>query len=205
MELNDLLLKKEELLIMRDTSFFVPIHPVLLDGNIKLDPKIAQKVFPEAAYDWYRDLGEYVESLEEGQIKEWIETVFLAQKPEIITEFDSQRIRPIYWEDWTELNSNGFSRVFSIGRDNGGSLYFNQGEGRCKEFVSFESGHESIRFSKMKLKEFGESYSVGNLDGVILRVFAQHNIDYFPGALFLRNWTILYMNEALKQVMGKEE
>ena len=33
-----------------------------------------------------------------------------------------------------------------------------------------------------------------------MHVYAQHNIDHYPGALFLRNWAILYMNEVFKQV-----
>ena len=33
-----------------------------------------------------------------------------------------------------------------------------------------------------------------------LYVYAQHNVDSYPGALFLRNWAILYMNEVFKEL-----
>ena len=34
-------------------------------------------------------------------------------------------------------------------------------------------------------------------------VYAHHNIDAYPGALFLRNWAIRYMNEVFKQIFSK--
>lgn len=200
MELKDLLLKKEELPILRETSFFIPIHPTLLNPDIRLDSTIAKKVFPEAANDWYEDLRKYAESLEDESTRRWIEEVFLKQKPEVETEYSRQRVKSLYWEDQTESDPNGFVRVFSISRDGGGSLYFNEGEIDSREFVSFEREIKLIKFPRNKLIEFGKPYSLGDVEGVVLNVYSQHNVDHFPGALFLRNWAILYMNEALKQI-----
>jgi len=33
-----------------------------------------------------------------------------------------------------------------------------------------------------------------------LSVYGHHNIDHYPGALFLRNWAIKYLNEALRSL-----
>lgn len=203
MELKDILLKKEELPIKHNTHFFIPIHPRLLDSSIRLDPKLANNVFPEAANDWYEDLKKYAEGLEDNETKEWLNNVFLEQRPKILKEGRYQRTEPLYWEDKVDVEQNGFARVFSISRNFGGSLYFG-GIDECREFVPFE-GRGLIQFPKEKIQEFGhEAYSLGeDGKGVMMEVYRQHNIDSYPGALFLRNWAILYMNEAFKQVLDK--
>ena len=40
MKIEDLLLKKEELPIVGDTCFMIPIHPRLLDPSIKIDERV---------------------------------------------------------------------------------------------------------------------------------------------------------------------
>ena len=68
-------------------------------------------------------------------------------------------------------------------------MYFNENEiFSCQSF-----GKPYILFSEEKAKEFK---SKGNR----FFVYSPHNIDYYPGALFLRNWAIMYMNEVLKEV-----
>lgn len=196
MKLSDLFLKKEELPIIHETSFSIPIHPRLLKEDISLNPQIAQNVFPEATDSWYADLEQYSKGLEFGQMRDWIESVFLLSRPKILREYGIQRLSTIYWEDNVDFNPNGFARFFSISRNFGGSLYFNQGDPCVRD--CFFLGDKRIHFSEEKLKEFGEPLSGGG--AFIFNVYAQHNIDSYPGALFLRNWAILYMNEALKQV-----
>ena len=202
MELKDILLKKEELPILREISFFVPIHPTLLNPNIRLDPNIPRDTFRIATEEWYEDLKVYTESLEDKQKAEWIKQIFLSRKPKIKAKHSFQIIEHLSWEDQAILSDNGFARVFAINRNSGGSLYFNRDDSNCKWHIDLENGSELIKFSKEKLKEFGMPYSDGKLNGVDLYVYSQHNIDYFPGALLLRNWAILYMNGALKQTLS---
>ncbi len=60
-----------------------------------------------------------------------------------------------------------------------------------------------IRFSADKIKEFTmnpEKYAEIKR-GAKAYIYAKHNIDHLPGAIFLRNWSLLYVNEALKQVL----
>ncbi len=75
----------------------------------------------------------------------------------------------------------------------------------CKTFVSFDFSAGYIRFSKDKALEFNikdEIIKLGNdIEGVETYVYALHNVDYYPGALFLRNWAIRYLNDAVKQVL----
>ena len=42
--------------------------------------------------------------------------------------------------------------------------------------------------------------SIGEHEGVRVYTYNQHNIDNYPGALFLRNWVILYLSEAMKGI-----
>ncbi len=77
MELEEILLKKEEIEIFEKTGFYVPIHPSLLNESATLEKSLAKKVFPQAANEWYQDLKRYVEELQDAQERKWIRDVFL--------------------------------------------------------------------------------------------------------------------------------
>ncbi|MEK6823940.1 MAG: hypothetical protein AABY06_02790 [Nanoarchaeota archaeon] len=192
MKLEQLFLKKEELPILYKNCFQIPIHPKLLDENIKIDETIAKRIFPRAAKEWYEDLKNY--SPETDQEKEWIKNVFLKNKPKITKHFDLQILNG-FWQDEINFNENGFTRCFSISRNTGGSLYFNNGDLNCETFIP----NRYIQFSEEKIKEF-EFKKIEKYPRVYK--YAPHNVDDYPGALFLRNWAILYMNEVFKQIFS---
>lgn len=192
MELEKLFLTKEELPIIHQTGFQIPVHPKLLDENIKIRKNIAHEVFPKAVEEWYKDLIEYSKHNKNQEEKEWIKRVFLKEKPKIKKHFGSQRIMDL-WEDETDNTNNGFVRCFSISRDAGGTIYFNKGDLNCKAFIP----SLYIKFAEEKSKEFSAKESE-KYDSSF--VYSQHNVDYYPGALFLRNWAILYMNEVFKEI-----
>lgn len=56
MKLNDLLLKKEELLILHENCFQIPIHPKLLSSNTNINTDIAKRCFEEILSNWTKDL-----------------------------------------------------------------------------------------------------------------------------------------------------
>jgi hypothetical protein len=56
MKLERLFLKKEELPILYRTFFQIPIHPKLLNENIKIDKTIAERILPDVVNEWYEDL-----------------------------------------------------------------------------------------------------------------------------------------------------
>jgi hypothetical protein len=184
MELEKLLLTKQELPILNETCFQIPIHPKLLDPNLEIDESLARKIFPEVAEEWYEDLKEY--NPEDRERKEWINRVFLKEKPVVKKHYNHQILNG-FWEDDVNFLENGLVQCFSISRNAGGSIYFNENEFNCQSF-----GNIYIKFSEDKKKEFefekGKIYAYGS-----------HNIDHYPGALFLRNWAIKYMNEVFKQ------
>jgi len=192
MKLENLFLKKEELPILYKTCFEIPIHPKLLDPAIQIDESIAQELFPQAAEDWYKDLKNY--SPETNQEKEWIDGVFLKEKPKIEKHLCNQYLFG-FWRDEINFADNGFVTGFSISRDGGGSIYFNDWDDYDHHKTLIPNPY--ILFSKEKVKEFdykkSERFS-------ITFTYASHNIDHFPGALFLRNWAIMYMNEVFKQI-----
>jgi hypothetical protein len=205
MQIKKLMIKKEEIPILYDRCFQAPIHPRLLDSDVKVDENIARKVFPRAAKEWHAELTEYSKILEEENIKRWIEEVFLKRKPKIKKEYDYQVVDTLYWKDDVFTNENGFAYSLMISRNSGGTLYFDKNNFNCKTFAPFDASAGYIRFSKEKCLEFGienKDIRLGSgVEGVKVNVYDLHNVDYYPGALFLRNWVLLYLNEAMKQVI----
>jgi hypothetical protein len=185
MDIEQLFLRKEELPILHENCFQVPIHPKLLDSTLRIDETIAQRIFPKVAQEWYEELKKY--SPKDNQIKEWIDNFFLKEKPIIEKQFNHQMILG-FWQDDINTSENGFVTNFSISRNAGGSLYFNEDEDNCQSW-----GILYMKFSEDKKKEF-------QFDKNKIYVYSSHNIDHYPGALFLRNWAIEYMNEVFKQV-----
>lgn len=185
MKLEELFLKKEELPILYETCFQIPIHPKLLDSNLEIDELIARKIFPEVAEDWYEELSKY--NPEDIDRKNWIKRVFLKEKPVIEKHYNRQILN--YWQDDVNFADNGLVTCFSISRNAGGSIYFYKEDFNCRSI-----GSAYIHFSDEKLKEFKPE------DENNLFVYSSHNIDNYPGALFLRNWAIRYMNEVFKEV-----
>jgi hypothetical protein len=186
MELEKLFLAKTELPILHDNCFQIPIHPKLLDSNIKIREEIAREIFPQVAEEWKNDLKDYLPLERDLEKRKWYEEVFLKKREKIIRKNFSQFFG--IWEDNTQTLDNGFVCGFSISRNAGGSLYFNQEEMNCQSF-----GNIYIKFSEDKRKEFEN-------ENKRIWTYAPHNIDYFPGALFLRNWAIKYMNEVFKEI-----
>jgi hypothetical protein len=205
MELEKVLLKKEELPIevnenLYSPYFTVPIHPRLLDPNISMDKNLAREVFLRAAKEWYDDLRQYAKKIKNKENKNWIEHLFLGKKLSIKEEHGSQVVYPVRWEDTVFTSENGFAAHLSISRNAGGSLFFSKNE-------SVQGiGFRIVRFLPEKFLEYRCRISERDGDGsrgVAAYVYCQHNIAHYPGALFLRNWAILYLNEALKQVFEK--
>ncbi len=179
MDIGQLCLKKEELPIFGNVHkifFQIPIHPKLLDENIKIDRTIAQKIFPQLAEEWYEELKNYIPSGREEM--EWINNTF------------SKRNSKDNWEERVLFMNNGFVQGFSINKEKDGALYFDKKELNYKSYaLTF------INFSEEKYKEFAHEKEKSNIF-----VYSHHNIDSFSKALFLRNWTIKYMNEVFRQV-----
>jgi hypothetical protein len=160
MAINKLVLTKEELPILHDICFQIPIHPKLFDPSLQLNPLIAREIFPQVAEEW---------------------------QDELKNKF------PSGWEDGIQVDDNGFVTGFSISRDYGGALYFDKSDRHCTSLIPTRM----IAFSEDKVKEFEykklKDYSLSF-------VYASHNINDYPGALFLRNWVIKYMNEVLQEL-----
>jgi len=209
MKIEDILLKKEELPILNETYFQIPIHPKLLEISTTINTNIAKNMFEMAADEWYDDLKEYAAIVEEkpGNVgestKKWLERVYLKEKPKITEKYGMQTIESLGWESGVLVQTNGFARSLSISRDFGGTLYYNPSFSQMSgtAFVPLEDS-ETIKFSEEKIKEFSyRIYHDNQLKGGEMHVYNDHNIDNYPGALFLRNWAILYLNEAMKQVL----
>ena len=193
MKLEEVLLRKEELPIVGENRFQVPVHPSLLKEDVVFDARIASALFSTAAHEWYSDLREYVQTLPENTPderlrKNWITESYLDKPVEIIRENGRQRLR--FWEDLVGCDDRGFVTCFDISRNAGGSLYL--GNDFEREQFAFA---KLVKFNDDKKKR----YSIDKM-GMKMNMYSMHNVDYYQGALFLRNWAMLYLNEALREV-----
>lgn len=195
MKLEQLLLTKKELPIhtiegtLSCPNFQVPIHPKLMDPNIKIDEQLANNVFPQAAKDWHEDLSKV------AQNDEWIKDAFLKEKPNVEYARGEQTITSIGWHDHVLTAKNGFASSLSISRNHGGTLYLDP-----NNLQGWIYRHHA-NFSLEKFKAYNSSgHHKAVAASAYSYIYSTHNIDHYPGALFLRNWAILYLNEALKQV-----
>jgi len=202
MRLEELLLQKEELIIIGENRFQVPIYPSLLRSEITFDTTIAARVFPIAAQEWHEELQRYAEGLSEDSPSEkarksWIKESYLDKPVEIVRENGRQGVG--FWEDLVINDKRGFATCFSISRNAGGSLYLGDKFEREK-YVS----NRLIKFGEEKRRLYSINPNEGSTKMIM---YSMHNVDYYQGALFLRNWVILYLNEALKEVerQGKLE
>ncbi len=205
MNLGELKLKKEELPILHESCFEIPIHPRLLESNLTLPHDLASETFRETIDDWYEDLRNYVnkENLKPTKRK-WYENYWLKEKTKIERQGNHQVLMPCQWMDKYITQENGFARCFSISRDFGGSLYFPSSHGECEDILSLSSENRGyIRFSAEKAKEFGfEELELGDEKVVKVHIYGSHNIDHYHSALFLRNWAINYMNKAFEFIVN---
>lgn len=200
MKIEDLLLTKEEIPIIHETAFYLPIHPMLLDPAIMLDPNLARKVFPRAAEEWHEDLSKHTEALPEGQTKRWYLETFLSKSPKVTEEERFQKLNVCGWRGEFFPDKNGFAGGLSVTR-NSGSLYFDKGDLQCTLTLCPESNRD-LMFTLEKRKRFGYKDKLMTNDSLtFIHVYGRHNVDYHPAALFLRNWAILYLNEAMRQAL----
>lgn len=223
MDLESLLLRKEEIPITEIPDhdgnprphFFLPIHPSLVGSDeqhlvrpgVSLGHGIARRIFSDVASDWYDDLTDYRKSLDAShrflsgerldRYKKWIDSVYLAERAWVEKRSYKQVVMPMgTWQDHVHILDNGFVQDFMINRDYGGSLYvsWNSHE-RIQSFAGSQ-----VKFTGEKFSEYAAEDDFGRTGS---NVFLSHNMDYYPGGLFLRNWAMRWHNEALKELYGK--
>ena len=203
MNLNDLLLKKEELPIVtsdyhKTFSFRLPVHPALLRSDISRDPDLPNTVFRQAAQEWYSDLTAILSLVPDEEVRRWYQDVFLKNKPQFETRYGQLRLKKPLWECLSFPPETGFCTVLSISRNSGGSLIPPEEQFLPVRLVCFTPDKFSAYASQQTEQPITDSK--GNIRGVRGYAYGHHNIDYYPGALFLRNWGILYLNAALKSL-----
>lgn len=197
MDLEQLLLTKKEIPILYGKWFVVPIYPLLLRAEVEINPTIAHDVFPQAAEEWHTELKEYTSLLNNNEEKKWYEEYFLKEPVQIKEKQGRQCVYPLkIWEDGVEYRENYFARVLSINRNAGGTLFWH--EDVTPQYIN----PPFVQFSNEKFEAYkAEEMNFGKMKGVLAHAYDHHNIDHYPGALFLRNWALLYLNEAMRQVL----
>ena len=201
LSLDDLFLRKEELPILHGTSFHVPIHPLLLSEGVKISPLIPRQVFPIVAWEWFEEFTAYCDTVTDEETREWYQKSFLSRRPSFMEFADGLLgLKSPGWKPESYHLSNGFAHTLCIERSYGGSLYFNQGGSNYR--VPVLSGRNKyVLFSEEKARAFCfKDDSSSSSEKEYFHVYAHHNVEYYPGALFLRNWAVECVNKALRQV-----
>ena len=186
MNLADLLLKKEEIPITPEFRFRVPIPPILFDKDIKLDRLLAHKVFPLAVKDFIRDIKNYLEEnkvkpSEAKYLKEYLEHQVIENEG----AFGAQEYHGL--SDTVMKDPSGIAHALDIN----GDLNVCIEECPFKDWVGF-SEEKLKAYSNPRIIGFGHAYVPDN------------NVGTIDAAFFLRDWAILYVNEALKQANAQK-
>jgi len=203
MKLENALLKKEEVEIFGNTCFYVPIHPQLLGDSVNIDRRLAKKVFPQAAREWYEDLKKSFVSMDAEQRKS-IKPFLKKPRIKVLypgSEYESHMIAERYWnDDNITTMKNGFARTLILCLSSSSpSLYLSHEN----ELTYISTRY--VKFTPEKFYEYACRKSIDADNSCYAHVYLQHNIDSYAQALFLRNWAILYLNKALKQISKSEK
>jgi hypothetical protein len=170
-------LRKNEVPISRVNSFFMPIHPKLLDSKLSIDENIAKEQFLVAVDEWWTEIQPVKEKYS------YIPNI----KPEIIQEHGQYEF--LGWNDNAGFFDNGFVQSFSICREDG-SIFYNPNDINCFSPMSM-----SRNIDTHKLAEFI------NPQDKYIHAYSSHNLNTYPAALLLRNWSLNYMNEVFKRYL----
>jgi len=189
-DLELVLLKKEEIPISPSVNysyvrpnFTIPIHPKLLDPEVKVNPELARLVFPQALEEWQKDLPKLAQKLKHCEVAQEHLKKYSGKK--IIWERGT--IRPMGWNCEVYTISNGFAYKLDLGGQD--DIVYDE--------ATITPWNTNFSFTSKKFKQYASQ------DGDVAR-YSLHNVDHFANALFFKNWAILYLNEALKQVFGKK-
>lgn len=192
------LLKEEIPIWGRDnTGFYLPIPPKLLHQDTRLNHRLANDVFPKVAQEWHEDLRQFMNVRElDGQTREFYGRFLKDRPPEIIVEAGKQTLSSVMgWRDEVTTDERGFAYGLSISRNGGGTLYYNPTMGDSESVIPLDGKpNRFFRISREKALQLALD------DRGRIKVYAPHNIDHYPGALFLRNWGIAYVNAAMKSL-----
>ena len=171
----------------------VPIYPALLREDIQLDSQIAHRVFAQVAQEYLLDLEKYTETMQDEKKKEYYQQMLRRDATVVPDKNGEQTFRG--WQDLVRTSDTGFATVLAQSGSCGGSLYYNKNESECgKKFIC----SPLVMFSEEKFRAY--SIRRNDISGAIVHAYGYHNIDTFLQALFLRNWAILYLNSALREL-----
>lgn len=182
--MEKLFLNKEEIPII-GRNFKIPIHPELFGSNFEIDDSIAKDIFSKAFDSWYDDLETFVKYMDDPNLDHVYYDLFSGRKPSLIQKGESQIIEKINWRDDFSVYDNGLVNLFCIERNHGGALLIS--DDYLESISPVPSGY--IRFGREKAREF--EFKEGGA-----KIYSHLNVRTYPGALFLRNWAIEYVNKA---------
>ncbi len=197
MPLQDYFIAEEELTVWRrnagSQSFFlyVPIASILLRRDIHLDENLAPKVFSAALREWQRRLRTIeLSDDEKEQCKDYLKGRIRSRRAGP-NRIEAHSIAG-YEVNWSWVEETGFTNAFSIGRNYGGSLYFN--DSIHPRYVS----KHAVKFSPEKMALYKIK---GDEEHPQLFCYELHNVDSFISALLLLSWGRQYVNAALENLI----
>ena len=200
--LENILIEKTEIPIKYNTCFYVPIHPRLILPETRLDPTLAHQIFPQVVVEWYEEMTTLAELERDSETKKRYQSIPLKNKPVI----DNGKLVnfAVQWKNNVKTTKEGFAKLLSLGGISGLLYFYPQHSNTYQGCVEGLSPHK-IRFTPEKFCEYSlpDLFQGDGVPGRDFYVYQQHNIEDLPTALFLRNWAIMYLNEALKSIEPK--
>lgn len=190
---SDMILELSDIKFCYETRYptmIVPIYPELMEKDVKIDPDLADSLFMDAAKEWTEYLVEYAkttDSITDKEKKCLEEGVYLVENTD-----DYAVLQPIGLLRGVVAWQNGMVKNFIVGHY-GNTLYLDN-------HPTVESLHiDDVNMGMEKLKHFSADGG-SRPHAVDAYYYKSHNLGNITAANFLAIWSILYQNEALKQI-----
>ena len=178
-------LQKEEIKITQNgcSAIVVPIYPVLLDDNIKLDPALPHRVFPTVMDEWVKDLRNHV-----IKTPEFAKTISNTAKYWLNLNNTEENLATAY-----KTEPNGFATTLYLNHN--GNILSSEPE------MSPAVIHlDEVNMDLERLRDFSIDDHLRE-SSVSAYAYRSTNLSSIDMAILLRNWSTMYLNTALHQAL----
>jgi hypothetical protein len=175
--MGELYLRKDEVPISKVNTFFMPVHPYLVLSKVHIEESIAQESFLKAVEEWW----------EEIQPMKAKYAYIHEKKPSINNIYGNYEF--LGWESEAIPFDNGFIYCFSLAREDGSMIY------KKEDLNCILPLKMNMKIDKDKQNQF-----INPLNHEI-HAYTFHNLKSYPATLFLRDWSLNYMNDVFKKYL----
>jgi hypothetical protein len=182
----------------------IPIHESLLKPDIKLDPRLANKVFPQAVAEWQKDIKtthELPSGIKIEDLENYLQPYEITSKKFENDEEIYQFVKPWGFYDVVMTSKTGFARSLELNSCRPNVVHFK--EDSLKASLFSRRGNTGIKGVELDFdQEKIDLYAVEPCSPGFLTChhYGIHNPGSWVEVNLLRIWTINYLNAALTQL-----